>query len=153
MRVLIQLFAIVPTLATQAFQQPALRVPIAISFGAIGGALSRYYLGLWLTDLFGNNFPYGTLFVNLTGSFLMGLSIALTGEHFWQLSPDLILSIVVGFLGSYTTFSSYELDSIKLINQGQYITFASYWLGSCILGLIAIQLGIMLAKLISRLTI
>ncbi|MGK7916635.1 MAG: fluoride efflux transporter CrcB [Prochloraceae cyanobacterium] len=127
-------------------QQPALRIPIAISLGAIGGALSRYYLGVWLAKQYGINFPYGNLFVNLTGSLLMGFFITLVAEQVLRLSPEITLLVTVGFLGSYTTFSSYELDSIRLLNEGRVIPFTFYWLGSSILGLIAIQMGMILAR-------
>lgn len=131
----------------EAFQSPAIRNPIAISLGAIAGALCRYYLSLWFVQRFGTYFPYGTLFVNITGSFLMGVFITLTFERVLMLSPEVILLISVGFLGSYTTFSSYELDSIKLINQGKIIAMGLYWLGSPLLGLLGIQLGVWLARL------
>jgi CrcB protein len=130
------------------WQNSILRIPLAISLGAISGALSRYYLTIWLTKLFGSNFPFGTLFVNLTGSFFMGLFITMTAERaekLLQIPPEVFLLVTVGFLGSYTTFSSYELDSIRLFYQGKKQLMVLYWLASPILGLICLKLGIMLA--------
>ncbi|NEO26249.1 MAG: fluoride efflux transporter CrcB [Kamptonema sp. SIO4C4] len=128
-------------LLSASLQSPVLRNPLAISFGAIGGALSRYYLGIWLTQLFGFGFPYGTFFINITGSFVMGFLVSLITTQVVQWSPEVILLLLVGFLGSYTTFSSYELDSIQLFQQEQFLRLLLYWLGSASLGLIAVYGG------------
>ncbi|MGB0560798.1 MAG: fluoride efflux transporter CrcB, partial [Spirulinaceae cyanobacterium] len=97
----------------------SIQPPIAIALGAIGGALSRYYFGLWLGELCGTTFPVGTFTVNLLGSFLMGALVALLSQSVLKLSPDLALLITVGFLGSFTTFSSYILDTARLIEAGR----------------------------------
>ncbi|MDB9312863.1 fluoride efflux transporter CrcB [Spirulina sp. CS-785/01] len=123
-------------------QSPVVRNPVAVSFGAVGGALCRYYLGRWLTQLLGVAFPYGTFFVNITGSFLMGLLVSLLTTQVIQLSPEVRSLILVGFLGSYTTFSSYELESFKLFNDGRFFVLSLYWLGSAVLGLLAVYGGI-----------
>jgi fluoride exporter len=125
-------------------QDPALRAPIAISLGAIAGALSRYYLTLWFTHQFGG-FPYGTFFINLTGCLAMGFFITLALEK--SLPPDLILLVATGFLGAYTTFSTYGLDTTKLLNSGNVSAATLYWSGSAILGVLFVQLGGMLAKI------
>lgn len=148
MKFLDKIFAIASFTANQSLQEPSIRTPIAISFGAIAGALCRYYLSLWFAKIFGVNFPYGTFFVNITGSIVMGFFVTLTAEQIVKVSPELFLWLAVGFLGSYTTFSTYELDSMKLLNEEQFSFFALYWLGSAIFGLIGIKLGITLANLI-----
>lgn len=122
-----------------------LRQPLMISLGAIAGALCRHYLGLWLLRGLGSAFPYGTLFVNLTGSFLMGLLISL-GARRLSLSPDVMLTLAVGFLGSYTTFSSYQLDTLRLMGENRGAIALLYWVGSPILGAIGIQLGVLLGR-------
>lgn len=96
------------------------------------------------------NFPFGTLFINITGSFFMGIFIAIVSARIFNISSDLVLFISVGFLGAYTTFSSYELDTIKLLQEGHKQLMILYWLGSPILGLISIQFGISLVKSIFR---
>ena len=148
MKFLDKIIAIASFTANQSLQEPSIRTPIAISFGAIAGALCRYYLSLWFAKIFGVNFPYGTFFVNITGSIVMGFFVTLTAEQIVKVSPELFLWLAVGFLGSYTTFSSYELDSMKLLNEEQFSFFALYWLGSAIFGLVGIKLGITLANLI-----
>lgn len=91
-------------------QNPAVRTPAGISFGAVSGALSRYYLGLWLSQLFGTEFPYSTLIINVSGCFVMGFFTALALGPWVAVNPDMRLLVTTGFLGSYTTFSTYELD-------------------------------------------
>jgi CrcB protein len=132
-------------------QQPTIRGPIAIATGAIAGSLSRYYLGIWFLQKFGNAFPYGTLFINITGSFAMGFFVTLAIENSTIISPEVRLLIAVGFLGSYTTFSTYELETMTLLKQGlkqgNILPAAAYWLGSAIFGILGLQLGHILAKL------
>jgi CrcB protein len=128
------------------WQNSLFRNSLAISLGAIIGALSRYYLTILFANLLGTKFPFGTLFINITGSFFIGLFYTLTVSRILNLSPELISLIAVGFLGSYTTFSSYQLDSIGLFNEGYRQLTILYWLGSPILGFIAIKLGFMLGN-------
>lgn len=127
-------------------KQPVVRTVIAISLGAISGALCRYYLELRIGHLLGNAMPYGTLVVNITGCFVMGLLATLSLGQVINLHPDLRLLLLTGFLGSYTTFSSYELDSAKLLFQRDLQTDLFYWTGSVLLGFISLQLGITLAE-------
>lgn len=126
-------------------QKPEISYPIAISLGAIAGALSRYYLTLWFAQR-GTSFPYGTFFINLSGCFMMGFFATLASERA-NLSPQIRLLVSVGFLGSYTTFSTYGLDSVLLLRQ-QFAVAGFYWLGSAVLGIICVQLGVMLSRLV-----
>jgi CrcB protein len=128
-------------------QDPALRNPIAISLGAIAGALSRYYLTLWFSQRFGTAFPYGTFFINLTGCFVMGLFVTLTLERVATIPLEVRLMVTTGFLGAYTTFSTYGLESLNLLRTGSYLAFSFSWAGSAILGVICVQLGVILARL------
>jgi fluoride exporter len=124
---------------------PAIRSPLAISLGAIAGALSRYYLTQWFIHQFGSHFPYGTFFINLTGCLGMGFFITLAIEK--SLPPDLRLLVATGFLGAYTTFSTYGLDAVTLLNSGRVNLAGLYWGGSAVLGILCVQLGVMLANL------
>lgn len=127
-------------------QKPALRHPIAISLGAIAGALSRYYITLWVAHRFGAAFPYGTLLINLTGAWGMGLFTTLLLEHALPLSPEMRLLIGVGFLGSYTTFSTYELEAMNLLRARGVGLALSYWAGSAVLGAVSLYGGILTAR-------
>ena len=122
-----------------------LRAPVAISLGAIAGALSRYYLTLAFTRWLGTAFPYWTFTINLSGAFIMGFFSTLVLERAF-LSPDLRLLITVGFLGSYTTFSTYILDTVNLARIGDWKVSLFYWLGSPFLGLISLEIGSFFAK-------
>jgi CrcB protein len=124
---------------------PNLRAPIAIALGAIPGALCRYYLTVGLAKWLGENFPYGTMFVNLSGSFLMGFIVTLALERA-LISPDLRLFLAVGFLGSYTTFSTYTLDNDLFLRSGNWGMGLFYSLGSLIFGVIGLELGSFLAR-------
>ncbi len=122
------------------------RTIIAISLGTIAGALSRYYLGLQITNSFGPQIPYGTFIINITGCFVMGLLVAISEEQGFRIHPDLRLLLFTGFLGSYTTFSSYELDSLRLIESDHLELALFYWLGSAILGLLSLVTGLTLTR-------
>ncbi|MCL1463059.1 fluoride efflux transporter CrcB [Argonema galeatum] len=136
-------------------QDPNIRNPIAISLGAIAGALCRYYLTLWFAQRFGTGFPYGTFFINLSGCLFMGFFATLALERVVTISPEVRLLVATGFLGAYTTFSTYGLDTINLLRDAEgsseegsrsYLVAGLYWAGSAILGIISIQLGIILAR-------
>jgi CrcB protein len=91
---------------------------MAIALGAALGANARYWVGQWVAVRLGTGFPYGTLLVNVTGSFMLGL---VTG---WLLkggdmSTPARLFLAVGFLGSYTTFSSFSVDTLLLLENGK----------------------------------
>ncbi len=122
-----------------------------ISAGAIPGALSRYYLNEYCKRAFGSDFPYGTFIINFTGCLLMGFLFPLFrtvaprafGIENFPLSIDLLVR--VGFLGSYTTFSTYGYDTLTLWRNNKKGATIFYWLGSAVLGVIGIGVGGFLA--------
>lgn len=118
-----------------------------ISIGAVLGANLRYWVGDWAAQRFGSGFPYGTMLVNLTGSFLLGFVISLTFEHF-IIDPRLRILLTIGFLGSYTTFSTFAYESVTLISQGQWGLGIFNLLGSSLLGALFAVLGIWLGKIL-----
>ena len=93
-----------------------------IAIGAALGANARYLVGVWAAERFGPEFPYGTLIVNISGSFMLGFLVAVTTGKL-QISPEMRLLLAVGFLGSYTTFSSFAVESTLLWRD------AGFWLG------------------------
>lgn len=126
---------------------PNLRAALAVALGAIPGALIRYYVTLLAARWFGESFPVGTLLANVSGSFLMGLIVTLAmTRDLITITPDLRLLLTVGFLGSYTTFSTYALDTSLLLRVGLLGQTLAYSFGSLILGVIAIELGSLLAR-------
>lgn len=127
-------------------QDPNLRQAIAISLGAIAGALTRYYLTIWFANRLGMNFPYGTFFINISGCLVMGFFTTLATQKINIISPEIKLMISTGFLGAYTTFSTFGLDTISLLQKGALFSAMTYLLGSTILGLASIQLGMIVAR-------
>lgn len=121
------------------------RLPIAISLGAIAGALSRYYVNLWFVRHYGTTFPFGILVINMTGCCLMGLIATLTLDRTVSLSPEIYSLLTTGFLGAYTTFSTYGLDTVMLARNQLGNLAVLYWLGSAVGGIISVQLGIIIA--------
>jgi len=111
-----------------------------IALGAAAGANARYLVGLWAADRFGAAFPAGTLVVNVTGSLMLGVLYALAGSRL-DISPELRLLAAVGFLGSYTTFSSYTVESLALLQEGGLWAAAANVAGNNLLGLGAAVLG------------
>jgi fluoride exporter len=118
---------------------------LLISLGAILGANARYWLGDWAAQRFGPAFPYGTLLINLTGSFILGLFMTLATERL-LIDPRWRLLVAVGFLGAYTTFSTYTYESINLLLKGQWAAGLLNLLGSALAGLLAVSAGIYLGK-------
>jgi CrcB protein len=121
------------------------RVPIAISLGAIAGAASRYLLSAGVNQWLGTGFPFATFFINLSGALIMGFFTSLAIERS-LISPDVRLVVAVGFLGSYTTFSTYTLDLEKLLATGNWQFTALYWIGSTLLGVLCLELGRYVAR-------
>lgn len=120
---------------------------LIISLGAILGANLRYWVGDWAAQRLGSSFPYGNLIINLSGSFVLGLFMTLVTDRF-LVDPQLRLLVAIGFLGSYTTFSSYTLESINLILAGQLWLGLLNLFGSSLLGGLAVLLGIWLGRVI-----
>lgn len=141
------LTTIAPHFIPEVLEKSSVRNPIAVSLGAISGSLTRYYLSIFLAQRFGTSFPYATLFINLTGSFAMGLLTTLVLERALLVSPEIRLLIAVGFLGSYTTFSTYELDTVNLLRNKSLNSAFVYWLGSAAVGSVSLYLGIIAARL------
>lgn len=124
-----------------------LRAAIAVSLGAIAGALCRYYVGLALTQTLGAGFPWGTFGVNLSGCFFMGLVTTVFARR-KSFNPDALLLITTGFLGSYTTFSTYALETAELGDRPGLLPNLLYWLGSPVLGMACLALGMATANIV-----
>ncbi|MCA9866639.1 MAG: fluoride efflux transporter CrcB [Anaerolineae bacterium] len=118
---------------------------LVIAAGAALGANARYLVNLWAAGRFGADFPYGTLLVNITGSFILGFLLALSTDRF-DLSPETRLLLATGFLGSYTTFSSYAVESLNLWrDDGIWLAVRNIFLNNGI-GLIFALLGTSVAR-------
>jgi CrcB protein len=123
---------------------------VAVLLVAVGGALgsvTRYLVGGWIAERLGVSFPYGTLVINLSASFVVGFFLAYA-EQRAGLTPFWRLLIVVGFLGGYSTFSTYEYESIRLLQEGEFLLSTIYLVGSMAGGAIAAFTGIRVGSLI-----
>ncbi len=120
----------------------------AIGLGGALGALSRYALSLRIYAWLGRDFPWGTLGVNVLGSFLMGFLVILMTSRL-PLEEPLRNGLLVGFLGALTTYSTFAMDKLQLLQQGAYLKAGSYMLASMLACLTAIIFGTWLAKQIS----
>lgn len=121
-----------------------------IEFLAIGGAgflgaITRYVVSLLCAGLFDTRFPIGTMVINITGSLFLGWFMTVVSTRV-VVSDAVRLGIGVGFVGAYTTFSTYMYESNALISSGAWIKAMVNLIGSLVLGLIAVRLGILLAQ-------
>ncbi len=118
---------------------------LIIGIGGFLGAITRYGLGLWIGQRWGRTFPLGTFVINVSGSFLIGLLMPLLTERF-IMNPQWRLLLVVGFLGAYTTFSTFEYETSGLLRDSEYLYASLNIVLSVAVGFIALKLGEMLAK-------
>lgn len=120
---------------------------LIIGLGGFLGANARYLVGGWVAERLGSTFPYGTLIINVSGAFVIGLFLTLIADRFVA-PPSARLFFAIGFLGAYTTFSTYMFESLSLIQEGSYLLAATNLLGSVALGLFAVVLGYAVGRLI-----
>jgi CrcB protein len=123
----------------------ALREYLWVSLGGIFGACARYFLSRFAAKIIGTGFPWGTLFINISGSFLLGLFLVYTTERAF-VDPRWRLLIAIGFCGAYTTFSSYAYESIVYFQQGNWALFAGNVLSNNFLCLAAVLAGAAIAR-------
>ncbi len=117
-----------------------------MTFGALG-CLARYCISGWIYDLLGSNFPYGTLIVNIMGAFLIGLVMEF-GLRSTLLSVSLRTGLAIGFLGGFTTFSTFSYETFRLLEDGSFFVAAVNVLASVFICLVFTWLGIHTARLL-----
>ena len=118
---------------------------LLVGFGGAIGSMARYLLGLWTLQRWGPGFPWGTLGVNITGSFLIGLLAELIMRKFGA-SPEMRLFLITGVLGGYTTFSAFSLDAITLFERGDPALALIYIAASVVLSILAVFAGLALMR-------
>jgi fluoride exporter len=122
----------------------ALRLALIAIFGAVG-TLLRYGIQVFTSVQTGGTFPWGTLLINLTGCFFLGLIGQLTLNRM-MISPDWRVAITVGFFGGYTTFSSFGWETAKMLEEGAWLPATGYVATSVVIGLLLSVAGIRLAS-------
>jgi CrcB protein len=118
---------------------------LAISVGAVVGANLRYWMSRYAVRLLGPVFPYGTLTINVLGSFVLGFFLVWTTERA-VVDPRWRLLIAVGFCGGYTTFSSYAFETMAFFEHGQWSLMAANFLSNNLLACGAVLAGVALAR-------
>ncbi|MCU0572000.1 MAG: CrcB family protein [Syntrophobacteraceae bacterium] len=123
----------------------AVKVLLVMAGGSLG-ALSRHGVSLLATSLFGSRFPWGTLIVNLTGCFLIGLCFALADRGFRLMTPSARLFFMTGFLGALTTFSAFALESVNAMRAEAHLVMAANLLLNNVLGGALVFLGMWVGR-------
>lgn len=118
---------------------------LLVALGGACGAVSRYLVGNVVGKALGNSLPYGTFVINIIGCFFMGLLMTLIVEK-QQLAAAWRLLLCVGFLGGFTTFSSFGYEAVALFSKGELLGSLGYVIGSTVIGLVAAALGIMVGR-------
>jgi CrcB protein len=118
---------------------------VAIAVGGTVGCWARYGMTNLVQSIYGRDFPYATMSINLLGSFLMGFLFIETLERL-AISPELRTGILTGFLGGFTTFSTFSMESVLLVEQGYFLRAGLYMLLSTALGFLAAFGGAYIAR-------
>jgi CrcB protein len=121
---------------------------LLIAAGGALGSIARYWVGSTISGRMGTKFPYGTFVINITACILIGFSLTYLGKRV-DLNPAWRFMIPVGFIGAFSTFSTYEWETLSTLRSGAFALAAVYAVGSLILGLASAWLGAALAEAIS----
>ena len=125
---------------------------VLVALGSACGGLLRWGVGTGAARWLGTALPYGTFFINISGSLFLGwfstilIDRMVLSDHPWLRSDDLRLMVAVGFTGAYTTFSTFEWEANGLIRDGQSLAGTVYIVASVVVGLLAVRWGIALAR-------
>jgi CrcB protein len=116
-----------------------------VGLGGFFGAIARFVLSGWVAARWGEIFPWGTFIINISGSFILGFFLAFAHIRPW-VHPGARLMFAVGFVGAYTTFSTYTYESFRLMTEGQFALAAFNIVGSVVVGLVAVFAGVALGN-------
>ncbi len=120
----------------------------AVSAGGLLGANARYVVGHWITDRWRSDFPWATLLINVSGCFVLGFYLTLMTERLPGRSTTRLF-IATGFLGAYTTFSTFSYEGARLLQAGDAWRALAYLMASIVIGLAATAAGMILARWLS----
>lgn len=121
---------------------------IFIALGGSLGSLARYWVGSTVASRIGTRFPYGTFVINITACIIIGFSLAFLARR-TDLSPAWRFLVPVGFVGAYSTFSTFEWETYSSLQTGAFLIAGLYVVLSFVLGLIAVWCGVLIARVIS----
>jgi len=120
---------------------------LLIAAGGALGSIARYWVGSTISGRIGARFPYGTFVINITACVIIGFTLTYMGKRA-DLNPAWRYFLPVGFIGAYSTFSTYEWETLSTFRSGAFMMGALYALGSLVLGLAAVWAGTALADLV-----
>jgi CrcB protein len=119
---------------------------VLIAVGGALGSLARFWVGSAIANRFGTKFPYGTFVINITACLIIGLSMAFLGRR-PELNAAWRFLIPIGFVGAYSTFSTFEWETFSNLQTGAFFVAGLYVLLSLFLGLVAVWCGVLIARL------
>jgi fluoride exporter len=119
----------------------------AVGVGGFMGSIARFWLAVYVGQRMGTRFPYGTFLINVSGSFLVGLVMTILTER-THLSPTYRYLIPIGFIGGYTTFSTFEYETLRAIQDGQFTIGLLNIVMSVLVGFLMVWTGAMVGKAI-----
>ncbi len=122
-----------------------MKTAVAIAVAGALGALARYGVGGWISRRNNSAFPWETFVINISGSFLLGLIFTAATER-WSVAPWLRSGLTIGFLGAYTTFSTFMFETYRLSEDRAHLLAALNIAGSCAAGLVAVYLGVVAGR-------
>lgn len=120
---------------------------IFIAIGGALGSMARYWVGVTVASKLGTKFPFGTFVINITACLIIGFSLTLLSKRA-ELNPAWRFLIPVGFIGAYSTFSTYEWETLSTLRTGAFFMALLYAISSLVLGLIAVWGGSVIAEVI-----
>jgi fluoride exporter len=120
---------------------------LLIAAGGAVGSIARYWVGSAVSGRIGAKFPYGTFVINISACVIIGFILTVLGKRV-DLSPGWRYLIPIGFVGAYSTFSTYEWETLSTIRSGAFLLAAIYAVGSLLVGLVAVWAGAILADLL-----
>jgi len=119
---------------------------LVVGLGGFLGAIARFWLGGYVSSKMGSRFPYGTFLINCSGSFLIGFILTLLAERtHW--SPNWRYLIPIGFIGAYTTFSTFEYETFRVIQDGEFLIAFLNVVLSLFVGFVSVWLGVIVGRL------
>jgi fluoride exporter len=118
---------------------------VVVGLGGCLGSILRFWLGSYIGGRLGTRFPYGTFVINVTGSFLIGMVLTILAEK-TQWSPNWRYLIPIGFIGGYTTFSTFEYETLRLVEDGQMVTAMLNVVGSVVVGFAGVWAGMVAGR-------
>ena len=121
---------------------------VAIAIGGAVGALGRHFVNVAMGSLLGTGFPWGTVTVNIVGSFLMGVLIHMLAVS-WNVSPEMRALLTVGALGAFTTFSTFSLDVVTMYERDELLLTGIYIAVSVVASIGALFVGLRLARVVA----